>query len=68
MGKKSSKPPLISKMSRSVAAIETEKIVNAQTEAKPRLKAARDALRRSGTTDDSFVQDTLTKFRQRLKT
>jgi len=48
---------------------EAERIVNEHVEKLPRLKAARDSMRRStsGGDRDQFVQETLKKFRQRLK-
>lgn len=49
------------------SATDAERIVNAQIEAKPRLKAARDTLRRSTKSEDTFVEDTIRTFRQRLK-
>jgi hypothetical protein len=51
----------------SANAKEVERIVGEQIDALPRLKAARDAMRRVRKTEDKFVEDALKSFRQRLK-
>jgi len=53
---------------RSPAELQAERIINQIVEREPRLRAAREASRRSGIgNDENIVESTLSAYRQRLK-